>query len=132
MQAIFYADGHYPFDPTTAERVMRQLARDTALGRLFTIESDGAVVGYLALTFGFSLEFGGRDAFVDELYIAPEARGRGLGRQALAIAEEACVHAGITALHLEVEHVNTKAKALYARSGYKEHTRHLMTKRLVR
>ena len=41
---------------------------DPRLGRLFAIDDDGSVVGYLVLTFGFSLEFGGRNAVVDELF----------------------------------------------------------------
>lgn len=131
MQTKFYSEEQYPFNATIAEQAMRQLTTDPALGRLFVMVSSNAIVGYLAVTFGFSLEFGGRDAFVDELYVVPEARGRGLGVQALAVAEEACREAGITALHLEVEHENSRAKALYARSGFVEHSRHLMTRRLL-
>jgi GNAT superfamily N-acetyltransferase len=107
------------------ERGMRELIADANLGRLFI--TDGA---YLVITFGFSLEFGGRDAFVDELYVADEARGQGLGTLALEVAEAACREAGIHALHLEVEHVNARARALYERTGYQAHDRHLMTKKL--
>lgn len=130
LQETFYRSEGYPFFSGVAARAMEQLAGDARAGRLFVIEWRGEVVGYLAVTFGFSLEFGGRDAFVDELYIAPAARGQGLGKQALAVAEEACREAGIGALHLEVEHGNEPALALYTRSGFVEHTRHLMTRRL--
>ena len=131
LQEEFYKAGGYPFDREVAENAMRQLATDNALGRLFVIESEGKVVGYLAVTYGFTLEFGGRDAFVDELYIVPSARGQGLGTQALELAEEACREDGINALHLEVEFTNEAAKRLYAKSGFVEHTRFLMTKRLT-
>lgn len=130
LQRDFYQHEHYPFDADAALGSMRQLATDASLGCLLVIEDGGAIAGYLAIVFGFSLEFRGRDAFVDELYVAPGARGRGLGSAALRAAEEACVAAGVMTLHLEVERTNLRAKALYVRHGYSEHERHLMTKRL--
>lgn len=126
LQQRFYAAEGYPYDRDSMERSMRELIGNASLGRLFVMEN---AVGYLVVTFGFSLEFGGRDAFVDELYVADDARGRGLGNEALRVAEDACREAGIGALHLEVEHVNHRARALYERSGYRAHDRHLMTKR---
>ena len=123
LQQRFYAGEGYPYDRAKMERGMRELIADPSLGRLFV--TSGA---YLVVTFGFSLEFGGRDAFVDELYVADDSRGQGLGTLALQQAEEACREAGIHALHLEVEHVNARARVLYERSGYKAHERHLMTK----
>lgn len=126
LQEEFYASEGYPFERVLKERAMRELVANRAFGRLFVI---GDFAGYLVVTFGFSLEFGGRDAFVDELYVVAASRGRGLGTEALRIAEQACVDAGIHALHLEVEFVNDRARALYARSGYSAHERHLMTKR---
>ena len=123
MQQRFYAGEGYPYDRAKMERGMREMIANDTFGRLFI--ADGA---YLVVTFGFSLEFGGRDAFVDELYVTDDSRGQGLGTLALETAEAACREAGIHALHLEVEHVNARARALYERSGYKAHERHLMTK----
>jgi ribosomal protein S18 acetylase RimI-like enzyme len=130
LQERFYGAEGYPYDRAEKERAMRQLAGNPAFGRLFAIDDGERFHGYLVLTFGFSLEFGGRDAFVDELYIDEPARGQGLGTEALRVAEEACREAGISALHLEVEHTNLRARALYERSGYYAHERHLMTKRV--
>lgn len=128
LQAEFYAHEGYPWERVRAERVMRELLGEPLYGLLFAAVADSAIVGYLVVTFGFSLEFGGRDAFVDELYVEESARGRGLGTEALRVAEQACAEAGIHALLLEVEHVNPRARALYERSGYVAHDRHLMTK----
>ncbi len=131
LQEEFYASGGYPFDRSISENAFHELATDRSLGRLFLIEDQRKLVGYLAVTFGFTLEFGGRDAFVDELYVIPSSRGQGLGNEALRIAEEACHQAGVRAIHLEVEFTNENAKRLYSKHGYKEHTRFLMTKRLT-
>ena len=87
-----------------------------------------SAVGYLALTFGYSLEFHGRDAFIDELYIRPAHRGQGWGTRAMEHAEALALSEGIRAIHLEVGHRNSAAQAFYRKLGYADHERHLMTK----
>lgn len=124
LRTAFYEEEGYPDDPARATQLLEQLVADSRYGRLFVRDKEA----YVLVTFGFSLEFDGRDAFVDELYVAPHARGRGYGTEALAIAEQACREHGISALHLEVEFKNEKARRLYERTGYQAHSRHLMTK----
>ncbi|MDT7602360.1 MAG: hypothetical protein QOF61_357, partial [Acidobacteriota bacterium] len=93
----FYDFDHIAFDETEAREALRQILADARLGRVWLIRSESEAVGYLVLTFGFSLEFKGRDAFVDELFLRAEFRGRGLGTRALCVAEEACRAAGVKA-----------------------------------
>ncbi len=120
-----------------SDRVRRNtvetLLANPAFGRIFLVElADGARAGYAALAFGFSLEFGGRDAFLDELYILPAYRGRGLGGATLAAVNNWVEAEGICALHLEVEKANKTAKQLYLKSGFadREHY-HLMTRQIA-
>jgi ribosomal protein S18 acetylase RimI-like enzyme len=84
----------------------------------------------LALTLGYSFEFGGYDAFIDEVYIRESQRGRGIGKLALQMAEDECRALEVRALHLEVERENTNAQALYRKVGFVDHNRYLMTKRI--
>ena len=88
------------------------------------------MVGYLAVTLGYSLEYRGRDAFLDEVYLAEEARGEGRGREALELAEAYGRERGAKALHLVVERHRPHAQELYRRAGFHLQDRHLMTKRL--
>lgn len=94
-------------------------------------ERGSLLAGYIAVTLGFSIEAGGRDAFVDELYIQPSMQGRGLGRRALDFAEQLCRELGAQRVCLEVERANTRAKKLYDALGYRDHGRYLLSKRLV-
>jgi GNAT superfamily N-acetyltransferase len=128
LMRSFYAEEGYPFHEERTERVLRAMLANPFFGAVWVFRLDGRAVGYLVVTHGYSLEFGGRDAFVDEVYVIPEMRGRGIGAQALRIAEEHCRRQGIGALHLEVERENPRARALYERSGYKAHDRYLMTR----
>jgi diamine N-acetyltransferase len=124
----FHAEDGYPFREEETRINLLRLLGDPQLGRLWVIEDAGALAGYLVLGLGFSLEFRGRDAFVDELYVVPSHRGRGLGKQALALAEAACRELGVRALHLEVERGNEEALGLYRKVGFVDHDRYLMTK----
>jgi len=125
MHLEFYEEEHYPVDARCSEHALRELIAHPDFGRIVLIDD----VGYFVLAFGFSIEFGGRDAFLDELYVAPHARNRGLGTAAIDEAERVCREHDIRALHLEVEFVNESAKRLYSRRGFDAHTRQLMTKR---
>ncbi|MBI3968192.1 MAG: GNAT family N-acetyltransferase [Chloroflexi bacterium] len=124
----YYPEDHLQLDESAARSAVEQLVGDEKLGRIWLIRYDGRTVGYVVLAFGFSLEFHGRDAFVDELYVEPAYRGRGLGKAALRFVEAVAPALGITALHLEVERANTRAQTLYRRTGYEDHDRYLMTK----
>jgi len=60
------------------------------------------------------------------------ARGKGVGKLALAFAEDACRALGVRALHLEVERANAAAYGLYRKVGFVDHERYLLTKRLTK
>jgi GNAT superfamily N-acetyltransferase len=119
------------WDDERTPAALARLLADPSLGRVWIAEDedDGHAVGYLALCFGYSLEFLGRDAFVDELFVEDVCRGHGVGTQLLAAAEAACGELGVHALHLEVDDTNPRAHALYVRFGFEAHERALMTKR---
>jgi ribosomal protein S18 acetylase RimI-like enzyme len=89
-------------------------------------------VGYIVLTIGFSFEFHGHDAFIDELYVDAAYRRRGFGWQAVAFVEEKAREMGVNAVHLEVDRGNEPALELYRRMGYQDHARFLMTKWVYR
>lgn len=94
-------------------------------------EHAAMIVGYIALSMGFSIEAGGRDAFIDELYLEPAVQGRGLGKRALEFAAFTCRELGARRIRLEVERKNPRAHALYQRLGFREHERRIMYKSLA-
>ena len=130
LMADYYAEDGYSYDAIRAATQLRRFVTSPQLGRLWVAQIDGQIVGYLILTFGFSFEYGGRDAFIDEVFIAAPFRGKGLGREAMAVAQTCAQEHGVRALHLEVEPHRTAAASLYASVGFTESPRRLMTKRL--
>jgi ribosomal protein S18 acetylase RimI-like enzyme len=124
--------GAYYFDEPVVRRVLREFLADLNLGRAWIFSEGAAPAGYIVLTQGYSFEYHGRDAFVDELYVEPQYRRRGIARQALRFVEEQAREMGVHAIHLEVDQGNDPALELYRGSGYGDHDRYLMTKRLVK
>ncbi len=125
----FYAIEHLEFDERAARHALGEILSDRRFGVIHLIRvNDEAVAGYLVITFGFSLEFRGRDAFIDELYLRENFRGRGIGKASLELADAVCRQEGISALHLEVDRVNTRAQGLYRQAGFRDHDRYLLTK----
>ncbi len=129
----FYAIDHYPFDEQVARKALTGLIEDPALGRLWLIYAGEQTAGYVAVTFGYSLEFHGRNAIIDELFFLAEHRGKGLGTKTLDFVAQECRHLGVHALHLEVERGNSAGQTLYRKMGFTAHEqRFLMTRWLDR
>lgn len=130
MMADFYvAEGVNP-EPRRLRTALARLLRGRDLGRVWLILERGERVGYAVLTFGYDLEFTGRDAFLTELYVRRERRGQGIGRRALALVERQAVALKARAVHLMVRAENIRAFTLYASAGY-EAPRRVMLSRIV-
>lgn len=97
---------------------IRPLLGESALGRVWLICADSQPVGYVAICFGYSIEFSGRDAFIDELFIIEEERGKGIGKAVLAQIKAEAALLGVKALHLECARNNRRAQRLYRSAGF--------------
>ena len=126
----YYAYDSHPWDEPRAREAILGLLRNPQYGIAWLILDDHKPVGYVVLTFGYSIEFLGRDAFIDEFFLLPSYRGRGWGRKTLSYVEaQAQVHE-IRAIHLEVVRQNENAKRLYYKTGYEDRDHYLMSKRI--
>ena len=123
--------GAYYFDEPVVRKALHDFLANPALGKAWIFSERVTPAGYIVLALGYSFEFHGRDAFVDELYVQPQYRRRGIARQAMQFLEQQAREMGVKALHLEVDHGNIPALELYRGVGYGDHHRYLMTKRLV-
>ncbi len=111
------------------EGALRRLLADPALGGVWLVERAGAPIGYAIVTFGYDLEFAGRDAWLTEIWIDEPARGSGAGRAALAALEIELRAHEVRALHLQVRPDNPAVR-VYERAGFAAVPRTIMTKRL--
>jgi len=128
MVRAYYDEDGLSFGEDQA-RALRMLAGQDDHGVAWLVRQSNATIGYVVLTLGFSVESGGRDGFVDEIYLRPQARGHGFGATVLRLAEQEARARGVRKLYLEVGEGN-RAHALYRRAGFSDHRRHLMSKPL--
>ncbi|MEL6471120.1 MAG: GNAT family N-acetyltransferase [Cyanobacteria bacterium J06623_4] len=123
MREFHDFDHTEPFDETCARQAMQKILCNQTVGRLWLICQAGEAVGYMAITIGYRLEYRGEYAFLDELYIRADQRGKGLGTAAMAFLRTACQSLGLKALQLEVKSDNPNAAALYQKAGFQRQAR---------
>ncbi|MEO9896693.1 MAG: GNAT family N-acetyltransferase [Paracoccaceae bacterium] len=129
LVAAFHTEEGLTTTTEQREAALMPLLEGSPHGVAYLIGPARAPIGYIVLSFGWSLEFGGMDGFVDELFIRPGVRGRGIATEVLLALPKALADAGLKALHLEVDVKNEIAQRLYNRSGFRlREGYHLMTK----
>lgn len=124
----FYVLEKIAYDHDNVIQVLSDIVGDASLGRVWIIVVEEGLVGYIVLTFGYSLEYRGRDCFIDELFIAAEHRSSGVGTAVIGLVVDAARTLGLHAIHLEVDRENDHAQALYRKTGFGGPERYLLTR----
>ena len=116
----FYSESGFGLNAPVAESAFRALIADERMGSVWLVESEREVVGYLVLSLRFGMEFAGLIACVDDLYVRPACRGKGMATAALFEAREVCRNLGVRAMTVEVGRGSSAARAAYRRVGFVE------------
>jgi GNAT superfamily N-acetyltransferase len=98
------------------KKAMLELVKPAKGALLITDDASGVA----ALTWQFSIERGGRVAWLEELYVLPARRGEGLGKLLIDAAAREARKAGCLSLELEVVRGHERAAKLYLREGFEE------------
>ncbi|MEL7131197.1 MAG: GNAT family N-acetyltransferase [Pseudomonadota bacterium] len=131
LVAAFHTEEGINMSPEVRAAGIQPLLDGIPHGAAYLIGPPRAPIGYVVVTFGWSIEFGGMDGFIDEIFIRPGVRKRGIATEVLLALPRALGEAGVKALHLEVDTANTVAQKLYTRAGFKlRDGYHLMTRML--
>ncbi len=123
----FYSYFDYPFDGEKHEKIVLNFLENPHFGSIWLAETEDKAVAYLALTYGFTFEYGGRDAFIDEFFVAENLRNTGLGSQIIIKIQEKMLELGLCALHLQTEAYNPRAKSLYEKLGFIDYKRNTLS-----
>jgi len=124
---VALARGQRAFGSYLCAEENRAAIRETMVQRivgddLYVAELDGAIVGFVT----FTIEQGRyaqtvTTGVVENLYVEPEARRRGIGSALLATAEAHLEDSGATVITMEAMADNDAARAFYNRHGYTPH-----------
>ncbi len=105
-------------DDETRRKTISTLLLAPELGPVWLIYYAGSLAGYIAICLSYSIEFGGRDAFVDEFFLQEDFRGKGIGSAVLDMVIALLKEDDVKALHLEVGQSNEHARAMYEAAGF--------------
>ncbi|MBM4218908.1 MAG: GNAT family N-acetyltransferase [Gammaproteobacteria bacterium] len=108
------------FDPARVGRELGHACADPRLASAWIAFARGAPAGYLLAVYVFSLEHLGLTAEIDEFFVLPSARSRGLGDALLTLAEAEFARRGCTNVALQLGAGNDRARVFYRAHGYRE------------
>lgn len=126
MVEAFHTEVGLTISDDARREAVQPLLEGTPLGALWFIGPKMSPVGYVAVSFGWSIALGGMDGFIDEIWVRDKVRSRGMGSEAILILLKTLREAGVKAMHLEVDNGNP-AERIYRRAGFRRRDYSLMT-----
>jgi GNAT superfamily N-acetyltransferase len=113
--------GEHGVDASTEQltRVLERVAADGARGFILLARDDHGIVGIAYVATILSAEHCGLVAWLEELYVTPSIRSRGIGTALVTAVLERAREAGIVAIDLEIEAGHSRAESLYRRLGFR-------------
>ena len=118
MEALYTEDRSLPpTDISKFPRTIDTLVAQPSRGRIVLFNEDGMPHGYALLIPYWSNEFGGTIVHVDEMFVVPASRNRGIGRNFFRFLDETRPFDAV-ALALEVSPANAGARRLYESLGF--------------
>lgn len=100
-----------------AERFARLLERDAVIVLLAGAEEDGPT-GFAFLTLRPTPYYDGPLAQLEELYVRPPLRGRGIGTDLVEAAVASLRERAVGEIQINVDEVDTDARRFYERHGF--------------
>ncbi len=130
LVAAFHKSEGISLTDKAREAALLPLLQGCPHGAAYLIGPRKGAVGYIIISFGYSVKMGGIDGFIDEFFIRANVRGRGLEGEVLRKLMPALASNGVMALHLDVGRENETAKQLYGKLGFEARDDfHLMTQK---
>lgn len=118
-----------PVDQSRFPVNVQYLVSHPSSGSIVLFRHHGTLCGYALLIPYWSNEFGGTLLYIDEMYIKPEARGRGIGTSFFRYLDETRPFEAV-ALGLEVSPGNGRARRLYESLGFARRKNSVLTRGL--
>jgi len=118
----FHAESGFPLNRTHAAETFSLLLSNSAWGAAWVLERAREPAGFVVLTLRFSMEHGGLQGIVDDLFVRVQHRRQGLARTAMEALFAECAGRGIRDVQVEVSEDNAAARALYRDFGLRDRT----------
>jgi ribosomal protein S18 acetylase RimI-like enzyme len=117
------------FDARRVSTALGPLLENDNLGVVYLVETESTsasgstgvqetVCGYVIITWGYSIESGGREGLIDEIYL--RRPGQGLGSALFPLLLDALAPFQLKVMFLETERGNDRARRFYQHHGFVE------------
>jgi len=117
----FYAESGYQLDSQWATTSFVALLSEPDWGCIWLAHSGGQPIGHLVLSVRYTMEHGGLSGYVDDLFVRPSFRRKGVAHALLHALFEDCHARGCRSVQVEVDSANAAALGLYAKFGLIPH-----------
>lgn len=132
MVAAFHTEAAIDSTQTSRQAAIGPLLDGIPHGAAYLIGPARSPIGYVIITFGWSVEFGGMDGYIDEIYVRPTIRNRGIASEVLSDLPKALAGAGLKALHRKLDRQSEANQRLYTRAGFKGREDYLLMTKTMR
>ena len=115
---LFAQEADFSPDRMRQERGLRLILEQPNSGGIFCVREGRRVLGMVNVLFTISTAEGNRVAWLEDLVVHPEYRGKGIGRSLLLRAIRAAKGAGCSRITLLTDDSNARAMRLYQSEGF--------------
>ena len=115
---LFEQEEEFTPDRAAQERGLRRIIDDASLGHVLVLRDEAGVIGMVSLLFSVSTALGDGVATLEDMVVAPERRGGGVGSALLTAAIEHARQAGCRRITLLTDGSNASARRFYGRHGF--------------
>ncbi len=125
-----FEEHHIQVRSDDLEKAIAAVIDDENLGFFLVAKKGHKIIGVAYVSYNWTLEHGGKSAWLEELYVIPEWRNRGVGQSLLSAVIRRARACGCAAIDLEVDQSHAQAENLYRRAGFSPLSRARWVKRL--
>ena len=118
LGVLFSQEAELSPDPRKQRRALEALLGDPARATIYVVREAGRVIAMAALHYGISTAEGGKAAWLEDMCVLPEARGRGVGPALLEYLLDDARRRQVLRVTLLTDGNNHRAQTLYRRLGF--------------
>ena len=118
LGVLFAQEADFTPDAAKQQRALEAIFADPRIGRIYVAREGGRVVGMVSTLYTISTAEGGKAAWLEDMIVLPESRGRGIGAALLEHAVVSSREEGCLRLTLLSDEDNAPVHAIYAAEGF--------------
>lgn len=118
LDTLFSQETEFAPDRETQLIALRSIITDPRLGEITVARKNGRCVGMVLILYTISTALGARVAILEDMIVAEDCRGEGIGRQLITTAMQRARRSGCKRVTLLTDADNLRAQRFYRSRGF--------------